>query len=147
MKTLWQPDARQEIIERIRALPADRAPRWGTMNAPKMLAHVSDQIRMGLGEIPARGGSGMYSFWPMNYLAIYVLPWPHGLKGPFEAFTTRPQTWDADREALVALIDQFCERKQQARWPRHPIFGKMSGKDWAALSYKHLNHHLTQFSA
>jgi hypothetical protein len=147
MKTLWDNDARLEILERIRALPADRVPRWGRLNAPQMLAHVADQIRMALGEIPARNGSGMYSFWPMNYLAIYVVRWPKGVKGPFEAFTTKPQRWDADREALIALIDTFCEKKQQAKWPEHPLFGKLSGKDWAAVSYKHLSHHLGQFGA
>ena len=115
------------------------------MNAPQMLAHVADQIRMGLGQIPARNGSGLYSVWPMNYLAIYVVPWPHGAKGPIEAFTTKPKAWDSDREALIALIDKFCDAKQQAKWPEHPLFGKLSGKDWAALSYKHLSHHLGQF--
>jgi hypothetical protein len=61
------------------------------MNAPQMLAHISDQLRMALGEIPARNGSGMMSVWPVNYLMIYVVPWPHGAKGPFEAFTTKAE--------------------------------------------------------
>jgi hypothetical protein len=87
----------------------------------------------------------MVSVWPMNYLMIHVVPWPRGAKGPFEAFTTKPQTWDSDRDALVVLIDRFCSAKQQARWPEHPLFGKLSGNDWAALSYKHLTHHLGQF--
>ena len=147
MKALWESDAREEILGRIRALPADRTPRWGRMNAPQMLAHISDQLRMALGEIPARNGSGMMSVWPMNYLMIHVVPWPHGAKGPFEAFTTQPKTWDSDREALVALIADFCDKKQQAKWPEHPLFGRLSGNDWAALSYKHLRHHLRQFGA
>jgi hypothetical protein len=147
MRKLWENEARLEVLEKIRALPADRAPQWGRMNAPQMLAHTADQIRMALGEIPARSGSGMMSVWPMNYLMIHVIPWPHGAKGPFEAFTTKPKTWDSDREALIALIDTFCEKKQQTKWPEHPLFGKLSGDDWAALSYKHLSHHLRQFGA
>jgi len=147
MKTLWENDARDEIVARIRALPADRTPQWGRMNAPQMIAHLSDQIRMGLGQIPARNGEGMYSFWPMNYLAIYVIPWPHGFKGPFEAFTTKPATWDADRETLIRLIDDLRDKKNLTRWPQHPVFGKLSGKDWAAMSYKHASHHLRQFGA
>ncbi len=145
MKPLWQPDAREEIIARIRALPADRKPRWGRMNAPQMIAHVSDQLRMALGEVAARPGSGMLSVWPMNYLMIYVVPWPRGAKGPFEAFTTKPSAWDSDRETLAGLIDRFCEKKKQRTWPEHPLFGKLSGDDWAALSYKHFCHHLRQF--
>jgi hypothetical protein len=139
MKSLWQDDARDEIVGRIRRLSAEGKPKWGRMNASQMLAHIADQIRMGLGDIPARRGSGPTSFWPMNYLIIHVLPWPHGAKAPHEAFTTRPAAWDADREAVVALIERFRERKAQQQWPEHPLFGKMSGRDWATLSYKHLN--------
>src|SRR6266566_312687 len=45
----------------------------------------------------------------------------------------------------MTLIERFCDKQQQQTWPEHPLFGKLSGKDWAALSYKHLNHHLRQF--
>ena len=145
MRTLWEADARADILTRIRGLPAEGRPRWGKMNAPKMLAHIADQIRMGLGDIPARRGAGWLSVWPFNYLMIHVVPWPHGAKGPFEAFTTKPASWDSDKKALEALIDRFCEKQQQQTWPEHPLFGKLSGNDWAALSYKHLSHHLRQF--
>jgi len=95
------------------------------MNASQMLAHIADQLRMALGDIPARNGSGVMSVWPVNYLMIHVVPWPHGAKGPREAFTTKPNAWDSDREALVTLIDTFCEKKEQAKWPEHPLFGKL----------------------
>lgn len=112
-----------------------------------MLNHLADQIRMALGDIPARRGKGWMSVPPFNYLAIYVLPWPHGFNGQREAFTTKPVTWDADRDQLLTLIGRFCEKQEQQSWPEHPIFGKLSGKDWAALSYRHLSHHLRQFGA
>jgi hypothetical protein len=145
MKLLWEDAAHDEVLARIRALTPDRAPGWGKLTASKMLAHISDQIRMALGDVRARRGSGMLSVWPVNVLMIYVVPWPHGAKGPIEAFTTKPATWDADLEELLALIGRFCEKEQERAWPEHPLFGKLSGKDWAALSYKHLTHHLRQF--
>ena len=145
MKQLWEDSAREEVLARIRKLNADRAPLWGKLTASRMLAHISDQIRMGLGDVPARRGSGPLSVWPVNYLMIHVVPWPHGSKGPVEAFTTKPATWDTDIEQLLALIGRFCDKQQQKTWPEHPMFGRLSGKDWAALSYKHLTHHLRQF--
>jgi len=60
----------------------------------------------------------------MNYLMIYVVPWPRS-QGSWEAFTTKPATWDSDREVLVTLIGRFCDAKQQAKWPEHPLFGKL----------------------
>jgi hypothetical protein len=145
MKLLWEDAARDEVLARIRVLTPDRTPAWGKLTASRMLAHISDQIRMALGDVSARRGSGLLSIWPVNYLMIYVVPWPHGAKGPVEAFTTKPATWDGDIDQLLALIRRFCEKHQERSWPEHPLFGKLSGKDWAALSYKHLTHHLRQF--
>jgi len=144
MKPIWDHDAYTEVVERIRRISAERPTRWGKMNPPQILAHMADQIRMGLGDIPSRRPSGVLSFWPMNYLAIHVVPWPHGAKGPQEAFTTRATTWESDRQQLLDLIDRMRAKRDQSEWPEHSLFGKLSGHDWAALTYKHLTHHLKQ---
>jgi Protein of unknown function (DUF1569) len=145
VKSLWEDQTREEILSRVRGLSAEKRPQWGKLTAPQMLAHISDQIRMALGDVPARRGSGWMSVPPINTLMIYVVPWPHGAKGPSEAFTTKAATWAADLQKLFTLIQRFDEKRDQQSWPEHPLFGKLSGKDWAALSYKHLNHHLRQF--
>lgn len=100
MKTVWDDDGYAEVVSRIRTISPDRRPLWGKLNPPQILAHMADQIRMGLGDIPARRGAGMMSVPPINYLAIYVFPWPHGAKGPHEAFTTNPASWEDDRQQL-----------------------------------------------
>lgn len=147
MKTIWDEDGYAEVVARIRTISPDRQPLWGRMTPPRILVHMADQIRMGLGDIPARRGKGMMSVPPINYLMIYVVPWPHGAKGPQEAFTTNPVAWESDRQQLLAVIDRLREKREQRSWPEHPLFGKLSGKDWAALSYKHLTHHLRQLGA
>jgi hypothetical protein len=144
MNTLWNDDGYAEIRGRIGTLSGNEKTRWGRLNPAQILAHLADAIRMGLGDIAVGRPSGMLSVPPMNYLAIYVLPWPHGAKGPLETFTTKPTSWDSDIQQLLALIDRLREKKNQKAWPEHPTFGKLSGKDWAALMYKHLNHHLRQ---
>jgi len=145
MRSLWNEEAYAEIVARIRALTPDTRARWGRMNASRMLAHISDQIRMALGDIAARRGSGFLSVPPINRLMIYVVPWPKGARGPQEAFTTAPESWGSDLQQLLVLVDRLREKRHHQLWPEHPMFGKLSGDDWAALSYKHLNHHLTQF--
>ena len=147
MKTIFDATARTELLQRFKSVPPDRPPRWGRMTAPKMLAHVGDQLRMGLGDIPPSPAKGFLGTRLGSWLAIYIMPWPHGFKGPREAFTTVPATWDRDLEELAALLRRFSELDANADWPQHPLFGKLSGKDWAALSWKHLDHHLRQFSA
>ena len=144
MKTLWDDAGYTEIRSRIGDLSGDERPQWGRMNPPQILTHLADSIRMGLGDIAAGRGSGFMSVPPINYLAIYVVPWPHGAKGPREAFTTKPTSWDSDIQQLLTLIERLREKRNQQTWPEHPLFGKLSGKDWAALTYKHLRHHLRQ---
>ncbi|MGZ8854268.1 MAG: hypothetical protein ACXW2X_12810, partial [Thermoanaerobaculia bacterium] len=72
MKTLWDDAGYTEIRSRIDALSGNEKPRWGRMNPPQILAHLADSIRMGLGDIATRRGSGYMSVPPINYLAIYV---------------------------------------------------------------------------
>jgi hypothetical protein len=52
-----------------------------------------------------------------------------------------------DLEELAVLLRRFAEHDANAEWPEHPLFGKLTGKDWGALSYKHFRHHLRQFAA
>ena len=145
MKTIFDESARSEILQRFRQLSSDRRPRWGRLTAPKMLAHVSDQLRLGLDDIKSGPSSGFLSTRLGSWLAIYVLPWPHGFKGPRETFTTDPAAWERDLTTLEQLLGRYEQSDVNAKWPDHPIFGQLSGKDWGALSYKHLRHHLTQF--
>ena len=147
MKTIFDETARSELLQRFKQVAPDRRPQWGGLTAPKMLAHVGDQLRMALGDIPPSQPKGFLGTRVGSWLAIYVMRWPHGFRGPHEAFTTAPATWDRDLEELGTLMQRFGESDVKAAWPQHPLFGKLTGKDWGALSYKHLDHHLRQFAA
>ncbi|MCG8607302.1 DinB family protein [bacterium] len=148
MKSLWHAEARREIVERIEALTPEHKRKWGKMECHQMICHLADQLRMALGEIETEPLQGPLRFTPIRYLVVKVLPWPQGkTEAPREAFTTSPTLWAADRAKLLALIERFGQAAAE-RLPRtHPLFGRMSCKDWAVLSYRHLDHHLRQFSA
>jgi hypothetical protein len=82
----------------------------------------------------------------VRYAAIYWLPWPRGrVQGPPEAFTTRPTSWAADLATLDALVERFAARDPAGSWADHALFGRMTGRDWGALSYRHFDYHLRQF--
>ena len=125
---------------------ADRV--WGTMDAPRMVAHLCDQMRHTLGdaEVAARPGPPR---WPgMKYAIIYLLPWPKGkIKGPEEAFMTPPGPWGDDIATLRGLVQRFVEDEARTSWPDHALFGPMSRRLWGAFCYRHFDHHLRQFGA
>jgi hypothetical protein len=145
-KTLFDTDHRREIVERIARLTPESPRRWGTMTAPRMVAHLRDQMGHCLGDKPCTPVPSILGWAPLRYASIYWLPWPRGLaKGPPDAFVTQPGDWASDVSHLLELVTRFGGSDPTAAWPRHAKFGPMRGVDWGYFCYKHFDHHLRQF--
>ena len=147
MPSMFDSPTRERFQRRIDRLTADSTGQWGKLSVDQMVCHLSDQLRLALGEISARPMAGPFRYAPLRWFAIDVMPWPHGTKGPPESFTTSPANWERDVSTLHALLELFGSRGDQREWPEHPLFGTMSGPLWARLTCKHFNHHLRQFGA
>lgn len=148
MPSMFDDVVRKQIIARLRALTPDAERRWGTMTAPRMIAHLYDQMTHTLGDATVESMPGWMHNPVIKYMAIYVLPWPKGrIKGPAGAFVTKPAEWPADVARLEEQLHRLATKRDQAAWPDHPKFGAMNGRDWATFCYRHFDHHLTQFGA
>ena len=145
MKTLWTESARQELCERLARLDPTTQPRWGKMNCAQMLAHLTDSMRMTLGELPTQPKGGPLRYPPLKQLIIYWLPWPQGVPTAPELLARAPESIEHETAAVQALIAGFAQSEDKAHWPEHPAFGRLSAKDWGVLAYRHLDHHLRQF--
>ncbi len=147
-KTFHSDSDRAEILHRLGTLTASAPRRWGTMTAPRMVAHLRDQMSHCLGikpcapvRMPLRGS------W-FRYLSIYVAPWPRGwISGPPDAFVTVPAQWADDIADLRSLVNSFAATDPEGSWPDHALFGPMRGRDWGFFCYRHCDHHLRQFGA
>lgn len=145
-RTLFDPAVLAEVTARLRGLTPDSARQWGRMSAPQMVAHLTDQMTHCLGDEPCRPERTFLHWAPFRHLAIYWIPWPKGrIKGPADAFVTRPVDWDTDLGRLIGLVERVAASDPDARWPEHSFFGPMTGRDWGFFCYKHLDHHLRQF--
>ncbi|KQT23440.1 hypothetical protein ASG22_12915 [Chryseobacterium sp. Leaf405] len=52
-----------------------------------------------------------------------------------------------EQQNLLKTLDEYRNAFESGNLPdHHVLFGKMTEKDWGFLEYKHLNHHLKQFS-
>jgi hypothetical protein len=60
---------------------------------------------------------------------------------------TGEKDFGAERERLLASVDRFSAAgpAQFTTYP-HTFFGPMTPSEWAIMHYKHLDHHLRQFS-
>ncbi|HJR42483.1 MAG TPA: DUF1569 domain-containing protein [Gemmatimonadaceae bacterium] len=144
--TVLEPRMRARMLDRLRRLRPDAPARWGTMTASQMLAHLGDQLRHTLGDATAAPRRGPLRLPGVKQLVMYWLPWPKGrVKGPPEAFLTRPTTWDADMATFELLLDRFVAQSDRREWPPHAIFGRMTRGSWGRFCHRHFDHHFRQF--
>ncbi len=144
MPTLLERSDREAMVRRLRSLTPQHQRRWGKMTAHQMLCHVSDQMRVALGDLECQPHGSQLRGRLMRLLAIHTpLPWPRGrVETAPEMLTAQPAAWDADVRACEALIGRFSREQPQAV---HPHLGQLSTPEWGVLAAKHLHHHFTQF--
>ena len=144
-KTMFHAASRTELQQRLAGLVPERAPLWGRMNAPKMVAHLVDSLRMALGELSTVPKWTPLRLPVLKQLVIFLLPWPKGAQTAPELLARSPAAWNGEVVALSALIERFATRSAAGSWPPHPLFGSMTGNAWGALAYRHCDHHFRQF--
>jgi hypothetical protein len=145
VKTLLDPACHRQILVRLRRLRRDAPARWGSLTAPRMVVHLADQLRMTLGEVVVPPRRNVLHWPVIKPLVIYWLPWPRGrIQGSPQLFQSPPTDWEADRAGLESLLARFLADTRSA-WPGHPYFGTMTRESWARFTWRHFDHHLTQF--
>ena len=149
MKTFSREADRAEILDRLRRLRPDSERRWGRMTPHQAVCHLADSCRMMLGERAVAPTGNLLQHTLIKWLALYApLAWPAGVPTSVELDQARcaasGRSFADDVAPLESLI-HLIARERRAEWPRHPIFGAMSGRDWFRWAYLHKDHHLRQF--
>ena len=147
--SIFDPNKRSKIEERLARLTADAQPQWGRMNAAEMCCHMADSIRVALGDQPCEDVSGFASRTFLRPLAVHLLPVPKNLPTLAELDKEKRGTpateFESDRNALRTLLDRMCALGDDHSWGTHGKFGPMTRREWGKLTHKHLDHHLKQF--
>src|SRR5262245_42220777 len=144
--TLLNDEDRSLLLERLQRVRPDAKAAWGSLNAPRMLCHVADQMRVALGELATKP---VHTFASRTFLKFLVINTgfqpPRGkVQTAPEMLTTQPALWEADLLACRELAERVGRGGARAV---HPAFGPLSPAEWGRLCWKHLNHHLVQFGA
>ena len=153
MKNLFDPDLAEDTKQRIMRLSPDSQRQWGQMTVAQTLAHCTHGLQMAMGIINPKRAP-----FPASILGIIIKPLVMNNDKPLrrnspsapELFSDGVTESDLERERaiLIAAIDDFAVRggTNCSKSP-HPFFGPLNPQEWAILMYKHLDHHLRQFSA
>ena len=145
-RTIFDSARRDELLERLGRLTPDAKAQWGKLTAPRMICHLSDSLRVAVGEVPSKFKPGPLANPLVRWLLAYVIPFPkeRAQTAP-EMLLTQPADWQADLSTVREQLRAAAQRGPHGRWARHPAFGEVSGTLYGVFIYKHFDHHLRQF--
>lgn len=153
MRRLATRADRDKLVARLRSLSHDAPRHWGRMTCGQMLCHLSDAFRAVIDESarPPRVDNLLTRTVAKWIFLRTPVPFPRGAP-TLPSFDqakrgTPPTTFEADREALIAIIDRFVALHADGKRPPHALFGPLSADDWARWGWAHTDHHLRQFGA
>lgn len=147
--SLFKDKKKQEIVNRINQLTPNSQALWGKMNVNQMFCHTADQFRIAFGEKKPEKPAKLIDKTIAKWLVLYLIDIPKGVAAsakvdPFEE-GTKPIDFETDKKTLLGYIEKFCSMPTDYQWSEDFKFGKVNGKEWSILTYKHLHHHLKQF--
>lgn len=147
VKNLFDNAVKQEMIDRINKLTPQSQPQWGKMNVAQMLAHVQLPIGIAYGTHQPKGSFLLRLIGPAFKSRLWDnKPWKKSLPtDPTFITTSSERDFEKEKAALLAMMSRFSEAVIVGE--KHPIFGKMTKENWSKATWKHLDHHLQQFSA
>ena len=148
MKDLIEAATAKEIRERIGRLCPTSQRQWGKMTAPQAMAHCSVGMEWAVGDrVEPRMFLGRI-LGPIAKSQVLKDEKPMGRNAPTAKSLVVKDERDLGRECqrLSALVERFAAGGPQG-CTKHPhtFFGRMTPEEWAALMYKHVDHHLRQF--
>ncbi|ASK29159.1 hypothetical protein CEY12_03130 [Chryseobacterium sp. T16E-39] len=124
--------------------------KWGKMDVAQMLRHCDLVLGIALKKTeldpvnPLFGTIGVLT-------KIEMQVFNNGIPRNMPTFKKLIVNFECDfneaRVGLLKTMNEYWESFTSHNLPeKHVLFGKMDDKDWGFLEYKHLNHHLKQFS-
>lgn len=147
MRTIFNLDDKDEIINRIDELHPGSKPMWGKMSVSQMLAHCVVPTKVSIGEVnPKRNLFGILFGKTAKKRLVSDAPIPKNLPtDPSFVVKNEPDFYEKQEELKSVIEKLYNTDKEELVKRKHPFFGKLSVDEWGILNYKHLDHHLKQF--
>ena len=148
MKSLFETENQQNILNRIQSLNETSQPEWGKMDVAQMFTHCQKPLEVANGSLKLNTKIGFAKklLFKLFKSAMYNdKPWQKNLGTVREFKITDAQEFESQKEKLIHVINAFGQLKEKKNWPSHPFFGDFTTEQWGKMQYKHLDHHLTQF--
>jgi hypothetical protein len=146
MKTIFEPAVRKELLDRVSKLTVHSPQVFGNMRPEQGLHHINAAFQMYLGEIIEPYQGNALTSGPLKLFIFSPIPFPRGkAKTSKQLISEGTYNIENEKKRFRDLLERVATRANNADWPKHPIFGKMTADQYGKLGYKHTDHHLQQF--
>jgi hypothetical protein len=149
---IFDQPSREEVFSRIQKLTVESKGKWGRLSAPQMIRHLAEACRLAFDEIPIADQSTFFTRTLAKWIFLSNIKPPGREKGKIKTLAevdivelkTTVAEMQIEKDNYKALVERMVNTPELSK--KHPLFGKMSRKDWGLLTYAHADYHLTQFS-
>lgn len=150
MKSLFNTEAYEEILDRIENLSDSSERQWGKMKVAQMLHHCQYPLKISLKKHNPNNKSNLMLKLMGKFFKKSLYndkPWRQNLPTAKGLKVTEDKNFGEEKDKLIGLINDFHQEKDRKEWDPHPVFGSFTPEQWGQMQYKHLDHHLRQFGA
>jgi hypothetical protein len=148
MKSVFDQQDVDELMNRIQKLSPDSQPQWGKMSVGQMLAHCNVTYEMVYTDKHPKA-TGIKRFLLKTFLKNPVCnekPYPKNSRTAPQFLITTERVFETEKGRLIDFIRQTQENgKAYFEGRESNSFGSLTAQEWNNMFYKHLDHHLNQF--
>ncbi len=147
MKSLFEENTLNEVIDRISQLGPEVERIWGKMELAQMLSHCQNPLALAMGKQKLKKPNPIMRLIFKSFKTSMYNDklWKPNLPTVKEYKVETEKDFETEKKKLLQLVRDFHEYKTKNHWEPHPSFGNFTHDQWGQMQYKHLDHHLRQF--
>ncbi len=150
MPDYFIPRERDMLFRRIEQLSPEQRSRDGKINGHQLVGHFNNSLREICGLQPPSRHGNLAQRTLGKWLVFHLIPWPESPpKNSAELAefvgSADLKSFADDHADFVTLLQAFERHCAQHSLAPHPLFGRLSQKEWGKYMFLHLDYHLTMF--
>lgn len=138
------------FARKLDGLTPDTKPLWGKMAAQHMVEHLTDTLRIAIGEVEIPVYTPENQLAEMRRFLMSDRAIPRGVVSPAVGTDLPKLKYDNFEDALsefwkyVFAFEKYYKENPEASHI-NPAFGNLSYPEWLQFMNKHMTHHFEQF--
>lgn len=148
LPSVFEEQTTQNLINRLNKLTPEMKPKWGKMDAAKLLAHLNVTYDLAYERIPNK-----LNFFMKLMMKLFVknlvtndVPYKKNERTAPVFIIQNDRDFEKEKAILIANLKDTASKGVGFFEGRvNTSFGPLKASEWSNMFYKHLDHHFNQF--